>query len=120
MKEASVSRPVAPPTDIPITIEPSADELMTGWLAKRVKRAIEIVIDSAARSSILVKEIAVFGHDYYDNSHRTLFIWVSIDAPDAVAYEFWGVVVSPIYGLNQPPPPGAKNPDVRLEVTVDW
>jgi hypothetical protein len=119
MKEHSVSQSIAPPTTVPIDVQPSADELMTEWLAERVQRAIEIVVDAATRREIAVKEISVFGTDYYDNSFREIFIWVNVNATHDEAYEFLGVVAGPIHDLNQPPPSGAHNADVRLEVAVD-
>lgn len=120
MKEYSVSQSIAPLTTVPIDVQSSADELMTDWLSKRVKKAIEIVIDAAARAGIAVKGISVFGTDYYDNSYREIFIWISVDAPHDEAYDYWGVVAGPIHDLNQTPPAGAENADVRLAVSVDW
>jgi hypothetical protein len=120
MKEHNVSQSIAPPTTIPIEIQPSADELMTDWLAERVQRAIGIAVDAAARSNVTVRDISVFGTDYFDNSFREIYIWVNVNASHDVAYDYWGVVAGPIHDLNQPPPQGADNSDVRLEVTVDW
>ncbi|HEX5164619.1 MAG TPA: hypothetical protein VFV93_04420 [Thermomicrobiales bacterium] len=92
---------------------------MTDWLAERVKRGIEIVVDAAAQASIRLKNISIFGTDYYDDSFREIFIWVYVDAPHSEAYDYWGAVAGPIHALNQPPPPRAQHADVRLEVSVD-
>jgi hypothetical protein len=120
MKDHSVSQSIAPPAAVPIEIQPSADALMTDWLAERVQQAIDIVVDTAAQSRISLKRISVFGTDYYDNSFREIFIWVDVDAAQDKAHDYWGGVASPIHALNQSPPAGAQNADVRLEVTVDW
>jgi hypothetical protein len=120
MKEHDVSQSIAPPTTVPIEIQPTADELMTDWLAQRIQAGINIVIDAAARTDITIREISVFGHDYYDNSYRTIVIWVVVDAQHDEAYDYWGVIAGPINDLNQPPPRGAANADVRIDVTVDW
>jgi len=120
MKEYSVSHSTAPPISVKVVYDPSADELMTDWLSKRVQKAIELVVAAAARTGVAVKDISVFGTDYYDNSYRQIFIWINVDAPDDEAYDYWGIVARPVHGLNQPPPAGAENADVRLEVSVSW
>lgn len=119
MKEHNMSQSIAPPATIPITYDALANELMTDWLAERVQRAIEIVLDAASQTGLSLKCISVIGHDYYDNSYRQIFIWVSVDAPHTDAYDYWGVVAGPIHALNQPPPPQAVHADVKLEVSVE-
>jgi len=121
VKEHSVSQSIAYPTStIPIDIQPSARELMTDWLQERVQRAIDIVEDAAMRSNISVRDISVFGTDYFDDLYRQIFVWVNVDADANDAYAYWGDLAGPIRKLNQPPPPGAQNSDVRLEVSVNW
>lgn len=121
MKEHNVSQSIAPPTTVPIEIQPTAEALMTDWLTERVRRAVEIVVDAAGQSNIPVRDISVFGTDFNDYySYREIYIWVNVDASHDEAYDLLGVVAGPIHSLNQPPPPGAHNADVRLEVSINW
>lgn len=121
MKEFSVSQSIAPPTTIPIDVQPSADELMTDWLAERVKRAIEIVIAEAPTCNVEIREIHVFGFEYYDEPTRVIFISPEVEASSDDRYEYWGVLAEAFADLNrQPLPPGATNADVTVEVMVWW
>ena len=119
MKEHNVSQSIAPPTTIPIEVQPSADELMTDWLAERVKRAIETVINEASPLRVALKVIHVFGFEYYDEATRVIFIQPEFDASEKDAYDYWGVLADAFYRLNQePPPPDAPNADVTIEVFI--
>jgi len=121
MKEHSVSQSIAPPSSIPILFQPSVDELMTDWLAERVKRAIEIVIAEAPACNVEIREIHVFGFEYYDEPTRVIFVNPVVEATRDDAYEYWGVLADAFADLNrQPLPPGSKNTDVTVEITVDW
>ena len=116
MKEHSVSHSTAPPTTVPIEVQPSAEELMTDWLAERVKQAIETVIDEAQSRNVHVRRIHVFGFEYYDEPTRVIFVEPEIDASESDAYEYWGVLADTFADINQPRLHGVPNNDVTVEV----
>ena len=118
MKDHSVSQPIAPPATIPIEVQPSADALMTDWLAERVTRAIDIVINEARPLNVQVRKIHVFGHESVEELTRVIFILPEFDASDQDAYAYWGVLAEAFYRLNQQPPPNASNNDVTIEVFI--
>jgi hypothetical protein len=120
MKDYSVSQPAAPPASIKIIYDPTVDELMTDWLAERVQRAVEIAIDAAARCSVHLKEIWVEGWESYEEPTRELVVIPEIVALDNDGFEYWSVLAMAINKLNQPPPPGATNRDVTVQVSVRW
>lgn len=118
MKEHSVSQSIAPPTTVPIDVQPSAEELMTDWLAKRVQRAIETVINEAPTCNIDVRRIHVSGFEYHDEPTRVIFIEPEIDASDSDAYEYLGVLADAFAAINQPRPQGVLNADVTVEISL--
>ena len=119
MKDHTVSQSIAPPTTIPVEIQPSADELMTDWLAERVKYAIRTVIDEARPLRVDLKVIHVFGFESPEEPTRVIFIQPEFDASEKDAYDYWGVVADAFYRLNQQPPPQeAPNADVTIEVFI--
>ncbi len=121
MKEHDVSHSIAPPTTIPIEIQPSADELMTDWLADRVNRAIDLTVNEAPASNVLVRSISVFGFKSYEETTRVIFVNPEIEGNDDDAYAYWGVLAESFAELNrQPLPPGATNADVTIEIMVGW
>jgi hypothetical protein len=120
MKEHRMSQPVAPPVDVPITISPSADALMTEWLAERVKRAIELVIDAAPRCGVHLKGVWVEGWESYEEPTRELVVIPNVETSDEAGFEYWGILADAVYELNQPPPEGAENGDVTVQVSVYW
>lgn len=121
MKEHSVSQSIAPPTTVPILFQSSVDELMTDWLAERLRRAIEIVIAEAPACSIQIRAIHVFGFEFYSETTRVIFVNPEIEGSHDDAYEYWGVLAEAFANLNREPlPPDAKNPDVTVEIMVDW
>jgi hypothetical protein len=120
MKEHDVSQSIAPPTTIPIEIQPSADELMTDWLAERVRRGIDIVIDEATKHYVPLKEIWVAGHESPEEPIREIWVTAETGASHEVAYELLGVLAPAFYRLNETPPTGAENADVTVQIAVNW
>lgn len=120
MKEHNVSHSIAPPTNVSITYNPTADELMTDWLAKRVRKGIEFVINEAARQNVSIKEIWVAGHQSYEEPTREIWVTVETDSTRDAVRELHGVLATSFYHLNEPPPPGAANADVTVQVAVNW
>jgi hypothetical protein len=116
-----MSRQITSPSGVQITYNPSADELMTDWLAERVQRAIAIVIDAARGCSVDLREIWVAGYESYEEPTREIAVNAEIETVDDEAgYAYWGAVAEPIYKLNQPLPPGTENADVTVQVSVNW
>jgi hypothetical protein len=121
MKEHDVSQSIAPPTTIPIEIQPSADELMTDWLADRVNTAIDFTLKEAPAMNLQVRNISVFGFESYEESTRVIFVNPEVEGSDEDAYAYWGVLAKTFTELNrQPLPPGATNTDVKVEIMVGW
>ena len=115
-----MSHSTAPPANINITYNPSADELMTDWLAKRVQKGIEFVINEAARQNASIKEIWVAGHQSYEEPTREIWVTVETDATHDAVCELHGVLATSFYHLNETPPRGAANADVKVQVAVNW
>jgi hypothetical protein len=72
MKDVDASQSIARPVNVPIVIEPSADELMTDWLLERVTRAIELVIREAPNRNVRILTIHVFGFESYEEPTRMI------------------------------------------------
>lgn len=119
MKEHSVSHSTAPPATVKVTYDPSADELMTDWLVERVQKGIDIVIYEAARNNVQLKEIWVAGHESYEEPTREIWVTVETDASHDAAYDLFGVLATVFYHLNAPPPAGADNADVTVQIAVN-
>ncbi|MDQ3547946.1 MAG: hypothetical protein M3439_03920 [Chloroflexota bacterium] len=113
-----MSQSIAPPTTVPIDVQPSADELMTDWLAERVKRAIHIVLDEAQSWNVRVRAIHVWGFEYYEEPVRVIFIIPEFDASEQDEYAYWGVLADAFADINQPRPQGVPNADVTVEVFI--
>ncbi|MGH9175549.1 MAG: hypothetical protein ACRD1H_14380 [Vicinamibacterales bacterium] len=120
MKDINVSQSIAPPANVPIVYDPTADDLIVDWLAERVRQAIQIVIDAAPRCGVTLKNIWVEGWESYEEPTRELVVIPEVGASDDAVSEFWGILAEAISALNQPPPPGAKNDDVTIQVSVRW
>ena len=119
MKEHNVSQSIAPPATIPIIVQSSVDDLMTDWLAERVTRAIGIVITEAPTCNIRIREIHVYGFEYYSETTRVIFVSPEVEASHDDVFAYWGVLADAFAKLNQEPlPPGAENPDVTVEISV--
>jgi hypothetical protein len=115
-----VSESIAPPANVPVAVDPAADELMTDWLAERMKRAIEIVVAAAPPCGVRLKAVWVEGWKSYEEPTRELVVIPEIDASNDAADDDWGVLATEIDRLNQPPPAGAMNSDVTVQVSVRW
>ena len=120
MKEHIVSQSIALPTSTKVTINPSAEELMTDWLAARVERGIEMVINHAISAGVPLKEIWVAGHESHEELTREMWITVETAANHDDAYALWGVLADAFSRLNEPPPAGADNADVTVQIAVNW
>jgi len=121
MKEHNVSQSIAPPTTIPIEVQPSADELITDWLAERVNRAIDLTINEAPAANVQVRSVSVFGFESYEEGTRVIFVNPEIEGNDDDAYAYWGVLAEAFAEMNrQPLAPGAINADVTVEIMVGW
>jgi hypothetical protein len=120
MKEHSVSHSTAPPASVKITYNSTVDELMTDWLAERVQKGIEFVINEAATQNVSIKEIWVAGHQSYEEPTREIWVTVETDATHDAVRELHGILATNFYHLNETPPPGAANADVTVQVAVNW
>ena len=120
MKEQDVSHTTAPPASVKITFDSTVDELMTDWLAERVRKGIEFVINEAARHKVSIKEIWVAGHQSYEEPTREIWVTVETDATHDAVRVLHSVLATSFYHLNDTPPLGAANPDVTIQIEVNW
>jgi hypothetical protein len=120
MKEHNVSHSIAPPASVKITYNSTVDELMTDWLAERVRKGVEFVINEAAKQDVSIKEIWVSGHQSFGEPTREIWVTVETDATHDAVRELHSVLATNFYHLNDIPPPGAANADVTVQIEVNW
>ncbi len=120
MKEHPVSQSIAPPSGVTVTYDPSATALMTDWLADRVRRAIEISVDTAQHDNVRLKKISIEGWESYEESTRELVVIPEIISTDDSAFSYWDALAEAIHHLNESPPKGSKHQDVTIQVSVRW
>jgi hypothetical protein len=94
---------------------------MTDWLAERVQHAIDIAIEVAQNSGVELRDIFVFGFESYEEDVRKIVVGANVVGESHQIYDYWGVLAEQVHELNdQPPPRGAQNADVTIQVTVHW
>jgi hypothetical protein len=119
MKEHSVSQLIAPPTNVHITYDSLANEMMTG-LARRVQQGIDIVINEAAKHNVQMKEIWVAGFESYEGPTREIWVNVEADATDDAASELHRVLATAFARINKTSPNKDDSFDVTVQIAVNW
>lgn len=112
---------ITAPSGVALGYQPSADELMTDWLAERVQKGIDAVVDVARERGIDLLRMYVSGFKSPDEPTRWIVVTAFVpDGNSKQLFDYWGELAEIFYQLNLPALPDVENGDVTVQVSVLW